>query len=201
MSRFTWIIDNGHGGVLNGIPQTAGKRSPDFGKGILYEGVSNRRLADQLTRKLKKANIDFVLLVPEVEDIGLSERVKRVNSLENGVLISIHSDAFTNPVANGWSTYTTKGKTKSDKLATYLYYEAENEFGRGKHIRKDNTDGDPDKEANFYILRKTKYPAVLVENFFMTNRDDYDLLMSELGQERIVNVMFKAILTAERDGL
>ena len=35
-----------------------------------------------------------------------------------------------------------------------------------KKIRKDNSDGDPDKEYNFYILKHTQCPAVLTENFF-----------------------------------
>jgi N-acetylmuramoyl-L-alanine amidase len=28
------------------------------------------------------------------------------------------------------------------------------------------SDGDPDKEANLYVIKNTKCPAVLTENFF-----------------------------------
>ena len=33
-------------------------------------------------------------------------------------------------------------------------------------MRKDTSDGDPDKEANFYVLVHTSMPAILSENFF-----------------------------------
>jgi len=53
--------------------------------------------------------------------------------------------------ARGWSAYTSKGKTKADKLATFLYEEAEKNF-ISQRIRKDNSDDDPDWEENFYIF-------------------------------------------------
>jgi N-acetylmuramoyl-L-alanine amidase len=50
-------------------------------------------------------------------------------------------------------------------LATFLYDRAEYNL-KGKKIRKDMSDGDPDKEANLYVIKNTKCPAVLTENFF-----------------------------------
>ena len=44
-------------------------------------------------------------------------------------------------------------------------------------MRSDKTDGDADKEANFWVLRKTVMPAILSENFFMTNRKECKLLL------------------------
>ena len=38
--------------------------------------------------------------------------------------------------------------------------------------RLDYSDGDVDKEANFYVLRKTKMPAVLLEMWFFDNYND-----------------------------
>ena len=36
-----------------------------------------------------------------------------------------------------------------------------------------------DNEANFYILRKTNMPAILVEHLFFDNYDDAMLLMDD----------------------
>ena len=196
-----FIIDNGHGGVINGVPQTAGKRSPDFGDGILYEGVSNRRLADKVILKCSELGICCLKLVPELEDISLGERVKRINRVakrQKSVLLSIHSDAFTTEHANGWSAYTTKGGTKSDDVATILYKYAKIE---GFKIRDDYSDGDPDKESDFYILRKTVCPAVLIENLFMTNKADYTTLLSETGQDKLVKIMVETIKEISKNGL
>lgn len=54
--------------------------------------------------------------------------------------------------------------------------------------RTDYTDGDPDMEADFYILRHTTAPAVLTENFFMDSHPDCAFLLSEEGQSAIVNL-------------
>ena len=53
-------------------------------------------------------------------------------------------------------------------------------------IRKDFTDGDPDKEANFYIIKNSKCPAVLTENFFYDNKEDLKYITSDLGHFEIV---------------
>lgn len=79
--KFLFLIDNGHGGVIDGVPQTAGKRSPDFGQGIVYEGVSNRCLASKIKQQLDALGIDCMLIVPEVTDVPLAERIKRVNTI------------------------------------------------------------------------------------------------------------------------
>ncbi|MDQ9823580.1 hypothetical protein RFZ44_09590, partial [Acinetobacter sp. 163] len=67
----------------------------------------------------------------------------------------------------GWEAYTTPGDTDADLLASCLYEEATKVFGARTpllKVRTDLTDGDPDKEANFYLLKKTSCPAVLTEN-------------------------------------
>ena len=66
-------------------------------------------------------------------------------------------------------------------------------------LRFDYSDGDADKEANFYILKNTTCPAVLIENFFMTNKKDYNYLMSEKGQNKIAKVIFDAIKEIENN--
>ena len=57
-----------------------------------------------------------------------------------------------------------------------------------------HTDGDSDLEADFYILRRPLPPAVLVENFFMDSRRDYDFLLSPSGQQAIVNTLVDGII-------
>ena len=60
-------------------------------------------------------------------------------------------------------------------------------------IRKDLSDGDPDKESNFYILKNTKCPAVLTENLFQDNKEDVAFLTSQEGIRAIVNLHVEAI--------
>lgn len=187
------LLDNGHG------ENTPGKRSPD---GLFREYIHARFLTREIAKRLKICGIDAECIVPESEDIPLRERVSRVNKIckENGannvILVSVHCNASKNGewgTARGWSAYTSKGETKSDKLATMLYVEAGRNFA-GQTIRRDFSDKDPDWEEDFTILSQTACAAVLTENFFMDNEQDLAYLVSEEGREAILNVHVNGIV-------
>lgn len=56
----------------------------------------------------------------------------------------------------------------ADVLATSLYKTVSHHLP-GKRLRTNYTDGDPDIESDFYLLRHTSCPAVLTENLFIDN--------------------------------
>ena len=188
------LIDNGHG------ENTPGKRSPD---GTFREYLYVREIADQVVTKLKQRGYDAERIVMEFSDVALAERARRVNEVcgrlgtKNVILVSIHCNAAGNGEwmnAKGWSCYTSIGQTKADMLADCFYQVAEEKFAKNRKIRKDLTDGDPDWEAGFYMLKKTKCPAVLTENFFMDNKDDVAYLLSAEGREAVVDTHVEAII-------
>ena len=118
----------------------------------------------------------------------------------NCIYISVHVNAAGADgkwkTARGWCVYTSPGKTKSDTLATYLYEEAKSILPADSkyYVRSDFSDGDPDYEANFYVLTKTKCPAVLTENLFQDNKEDIAFLTSKEGKEKIVNIHVNGIM-------
>lgn len=178
------LIDNGHGS------NPPGKRSPD---GRLREYAYTREIASRLEMELRKNGIDAERIVKEEIDVPLAERCRRANEYKasEAILVSIHCNAAGNESdwmsARGWEAWTSVGKTKADKLATCLYEDAEHCLP-GMKIRKDMTDGDPDKESGFYILKHTRCPAVLTENLFQDNREDVEFLLSEEGKRAIVSL-------------
>ena len=95
--------------------------------------------------------------------------------------------------ASGWSVYTCKGRTSSDKLADCLCESAIKNFP-GRRIRTDMSDGDMDWEENFYILRKSLCPAVLTENFFMDSHSDLEYLQSKAGKQAIIDTHIEGII-------
>ena len=187
------LIDNGHG------HNTPGKRSPD---GKFLEYAYNREIATRIVAGLTDRGYNAQLLVPEPEDIPLSERVRRINAhcntlgKSNVILISIHVNAAGNGTkwlnATGWSCYTSKGQTTSDRITEYFYEAAKKNFP-GKRIRTDFSDSDPDWEENFYILRHSLCPAILTENFFMDNPQDLDYLQSRAGKQAIIDTHVEGI--------
>ena len=188
------LIDNGHG------LDTPGKRSPD---GKFLEATYTREIAKRVVADLTDRGYNAELLVPEPEDIPLSERVRRINThcqalgKQNVILISIHVNAAGHGSkwlnATGWSCYTCKGQTTSDLIAESFYEAAKKNFP-GRRIRTDYSDNDPDWEENFYILRHSLCPAILTENFFMDNHSDLEYLQSRAGKQAVADTHIEGIL-------
>lgn len=188
------LIDPGHG------IDTPGKRSPD---GLFREYLWNRQVADLILEGLVSAGIDASLIVTETNDVSLRNRVNRVNTIcnrlgaSNVLLVSIHANAAGNGSAwmnaKGWSCYTSRGNTKSDQVAECLYDAFEEEF-QDRKIRKDMSDGDRDWEENFYVLQKSKCPAVLLENFFYDNREECAWMLQDETKRRIADAVVKGII-------
>lgn len=185
------ILDNGHG------KETAGKRSPIWGDGSqLFEWEFNRDIVRRIAAKLDDLAIGYEILTPETNDVSLTERCRRANEIyrnynEKAFLVSVHANAGG---GTGWEVYTSPGETKADAIATVFAEEAQRVFvPDGWRMRFDYADGDPDKEAEFYILKHTSCPAILTENFFMDTEKDCRFIMSEDGRERIANMHVAAI--------
>ena len=216
--KLTVILGTAHG------KNVAGKRSPDGKfQEWQYSREIVERLREELSKRddLVDVFVDIPAAeVPLPQQAELTRRVRYVNQLcahrhtERCIYVSIHVDAASSGEwknAGGWTAYTSPGRTRSDILATYLYeaaekhlagYAAKMEEGKKKGLygqnqkpfRKDTTDGDPDKEANFYVLVRTKCAAVLTENLFQDNKADVAFLTSEEGKKAIVALHKEAIL-------
>ena len=165
----TVILDNGHGGLINGVYQTGGKRSPKWDDDSqLFEGEFNRAIVNGIIQDLNKIHMPYVVITPEHTDITLETRVKRANKYSSPgcFFVSIHSNAGG---GKGSEVFTSPGETKSDKIATIFGEEYRSVFPDRK-LRTDYSDSYLDKERRFYVLTKTIMPAVLTENFLWTMR-------------------------------
>jgi N-acetylmuramoyl-L-alanine amidase len=183
-SNYIWLFDNGHGGIIDGVYQTSGKRSPLWPDGeILYEGEFNRGIVNRLMKLCTDAGID----TDKANDIYRKQKDKDGKPC---IYVSVHANGFSDESANGWSVYTSEGETKSDLIASVLLDKATAEFPDEKMRGT--------KEEDFYVLRKTVMPAILSENFFMTNSDNcHKYLLSEDGRDRIAKIHFEMIQEVE----
>jgi len=184
------ILDNGHG------CNTPGKESPVWPDGSqLHEWEFNRDVVRRIHARLISLSIPSRILIKEALDVSLKTRVSRANAIyaahPGSFLISIHGNAGG---GQGWEAWTSRGETESDKIATLLYTHAKAMLAQFK-IRTDYSDGDPDKESDFYILAKTNCPAVLTENLFYDNRKECAFMMSDFGRDLIAKMHVFAIQT------
>ncbi len=203
--------------------QTPGKRSPD-GKFREYEysrkvtnGVKQGLEAHGVVVYVDMPEANG----SANQSVELKKRVAFVNNIcakygaGNCAYVSIHVNAagadgkWHN--AAGFCIFTTKGQNNSDKLATCIHEVAQEELkdysryvelGKKdgdyskaqKGVRTDYSDGDPDLEANFYVIRHTACPSVLSENMFQDTEADVEWLLSEEGFNTIVDIHVKGIL-------
>ena len=194
------ILDLGHGGIdNNGNYVTAPKKMAILPNGtIAYEGVINRQiggLVGQLLKWHSEFNVEYTVKPDDYRDISLRHRVRVANKYNPSetLFISIHSNAF-NGKARGFELYTTRGITKSDSLADSIANSVEDLYNNiNLKLRYDFTDGDKDKEADFYVLRKTKCPAVLIECLFFDNEYDYKYLSDTNFQKDLAYAIYKGI--------
>lgn len=196
----TIILDCGHG------KYTKGKRSPN---GELLEYDYNRQIGRRVGECLKELGIEFYYTYPldDPRDLSLSARALFANKISkekgaaNVLLISLHSNAFGSTEwssPEGWSIYTTKGYTKSDEYATTIWNEAEKVCKKyGRKIRKDISDSDPDFEQDFTVIFKTICPSVLVEQFFYTNKEEMEWMLTEEGKSACTEIIVNAIKRIE----
>lgn len=198
------ILDFGHGGIdQNGTYTTAPSKMFKFSNGeVAYEGVINRQIGGLLELYLK-AHTDLKVVTTvkstDARDLSLSYRVGVANkyNANDSIFVSIHSNASESHNARGFSIFTTKGHTKSDELATAIGREVKTYYDDlNLKLRFDfYSDNDLDKEADFYVLRKTKCPAVLLECLFFDNYEDYKRLINPEFQKELAWRIYQGIMT------
>lgn len=198
-------LDNGHG------EETPGKRSPWSACNVppelpFREYEYCREIVSRLAKVLHEEGYPVYVVVPEVNDVSLAERGRRINNVVaeakvegmKTLSISIHNNAAGNgrewKKAYGWSVWTTQGQNNSDVLAQCLFDAAKDVLTPlGQKTRHDVADGDDDYEDNFAMCRMPKCPAVLTENMFQDCIDEVKFLLTEEGMNAIVEIHRRGI--------
>jgi len=208
MSRLI-IFDLGHGGINpeTGEYVTAPNKQHfhhDFG--WFYEGEWNRTVMKEIDRLFQDYNskaksneqIRYNWYPYDHQDVSLRSRVQSYNEMTNAqskaVIISLHANASPNHNGRGFEIFTSKGETLSDQYASMIgsEFNADQILVDSFAFRTDYaSDGDLDKEADFYVLRKTVAPAVLVEHGFFDNLEDATLLLNKDIINRFANIYLR----------
>lgn len=195
------IIDRGHATLdEKGNYATAGKQYKFDDKLTVYEGFENQKYCEALGRfaTLAGLRVQYTVQPCDPKDLSLGKRVAFANGTrykDTTLFLSVHNNAGG---GEGTEVFTSKGQTDSDLFAEEILNSITLAFPKRK-MRVDNSDGDKDKEENFYVLAKTSMPAVLVEYGFFDNRKDYEFLSDpcniDLMAEATIAGIMKAIKT------
>jgi N-acetylmuramoyl-L-alanine amidase len=145
----TVVVDAGHGGKDNGAYRKFGGA----------EKIATLDVAKRLSRKLRESELKIVMTRSTDVFIPLEQRVAIENAQKSSIFVSIHFNDSRRRGIHGFETYYHSANSFDlahriqSKLVTIPH-----SANRGVHT------------ANFRVLRLAKYPAVLVECGFLSNR-------------------------------
>ena len=169
------VIDAGHGGK-------------DFG--VQIGGELEKKIVENIANKISllngKGEIEIVFLRQDDTFIELSERVERINKINPSLLISLHISASQNLNVNGVNAYVSKQNDFYDKSME----SAKNLLDK---ISSEKLAKGEVKDANFFVLKNSKCPALLLEVGYLSNENDKNYITSESGQNEIANQIFEFI--------
>ena len=123
-------------------------------------------------------------IAPVHQSDSLSEICEFANSAEADLFVSIHCNAAVTDQAHGAETYHASGSVNGERLARAIQLQIIGNLpvtNRGV------------KEANFYVLKHTDMPAVLVELAFLSNDHDELLLVHPQWQDKFARAIADGI--------
>lgn len=185
--NFTIVIDPGHGGI---DPGSIGYKTK------VKESDLNLKLSKMLAQKLEDAGINVVMTRTDenalAEGSGKSfkkkdmelrkEIIKRVRP---NMVISLHHNSYTNHSLRGAQVFYDKTSDISKQIADCI----QNEFIDG--LEKSSKSTSP---GDYYMLKCTYAPSVIVECGFLSNAEEEKLLLNSSYQEKIVDCVYRGII-------
>lgn len=180
------IVDPGHGGFDPGKPGIAGLDEKDL----------NLKIALLLRNYLENAGAVVIMTRTTDDDVdGMdgvkhksTDMVQRKKLSEGGdILVSIHQNSFTQASVHGAQTFYNSKSEEGEALAKSIQ----------KSI-KEIADIDNRREAksntNYYVLKATQLPAVIIECGFLTNPEEERKLNNDAYQNRMALGIYLGIL-------
>jgi N-acetylmuramoyl-L-alanine amidase len=169
----TVVVDAGHGGKDSGAYRRSGPA----------EKTATLDVATRLSQKLRESQFKIVMTRTNDTFIPLDTRVDIENATPNSIFVSIHFNDSRRRGIKGFETYfyspysAELAQRVQNKLCTIP-----KAVNRGVHT------------ANFRVIRKAVYPAILVECGYLSNRTEGYEARSEDYRERLADKIAEAIV-------
>jgi N-acetylmuramoyl-L-alanine amidase len=172
------VIDAGHGGHdRGGMP---GQSIPEKAYAL--------DVAKRLNSKLRRAGMRTVMTRSGDYFVTLQDRASIGNMQSRAVFVSIHFNGAPNPDAYGFEMYYYRGR-ESYALADRIMR---------KLVSSTNVPGRWVRPRSLYVLSHSRFPAVLCELGFLTNREEARRISSSAYRQRLAEAIASAIVSGSR---
>lgn len=185
--RYTIVLDAGHGGS---DPGSIGYKTKT------KESDINLKLVKSLAKKLEDAGLCVVLTRTDENALAegrgkafkkedMAKRKELIISTRPNLVISLHQNSSRNHSFRGAQVFYDKTSDISKQIADLIQKEFNDSLVMGKKYAS---------PGDYYMLKCTDSPSVIVECGFLSNADDEKLLLSSDYQEKIVNAICRGII-------
>ncbi|MDD5349300.1 MAG: N-acetylmuramoyl-L-alanine amidase [Chthoniobacteraceae bacterium] len=169
----TVVIDAGHGGHDRG--GTPGNYA--------CEKTLALDVAQRLCAILQQNDVKTVMTRCDDTFIPLGERVSIANAHRDALFVSIHFNSAVRRGADGFETYYFNGKAAGVAARVQANLTALHS-GENRGV----------KRRPYYVLRKTRIPAILAECGFLTNREDAARCNQPAYRQKLAQAIASAVL-------
>lgn len=174
-NNYKIVIDPGHGG-----------KDPGATSNGIKEKDINLKISKALKEELLREGFTVKLTREDDRFLSLKERYDIGNNFNGDLFISIHCNSSINAYASGTEVFIYNLKNKETKdLGERIALEI------SKDLKLKNRGV---KEGNFAVLRYTKMKAILIENAFLSNKEDAKKLKENF---RLFSIAIKSKIIKE----
>lgn len=182
------VIDAGHGGIDPG----------KVGVNDALEKEINLSIAMRLKDLLEQNDITVVMTRDEDKDLAsenatnrknedLKARVQLIANTAPVAVVSIHQNSYPEEDVEGAQVFYYSNSEDGKLLGTIIQNKLKEEINKNNHrIAKANKD--------YYILKRSTSPTVIVECGFLSNYKEAELLVTEEYQEKLAFAIHLGIL-------
>lgn len=182
------VLDAGHGGADPGKVGNNDILEKDINLAIVYKLKTlfeNKGFEVVLTRKDDKVLADENSGNVKVED--LRNRVKLIEDVNPIMTISIHQNSFPDASVSGPQVFFFDQSTEGEKLAATIQAVLNEQLNPPKQrVSKSNND--------YYILKKTPTPTVIVECGFLSNETEAANLTDDAYQDKLARAIYSGVM-------
>lgn len=186
--KYIVMIDAGHGGYDPGA----------IAEQDIYEKEINLQIAKKTRDFLVPSGITTILTREEDEDyvpegvtgrktkkqIDLNYRISKATEAKADIFVSIHVNSTVTGKKSGAETFYSFSSEESKNLAVNIQQELIKISGMNRRIAK---------PGDYYIIKNTSMPAVIVEVGYLSNINERKKLQQTWYQEQVARAIAKGI--------
>lgn len=186
-SRYTIVIDAGHGGKDCGTIAADGTFEKDINLGIALKLYDFLRVAGIDCKAIRNDDVEYYPNGSNLNRSDLYNRLDFVNNIDNSLLVSIHQNHFEDTSEWGMQVWYTANEPSSKILADEILNLTKT------YIQPNNKRINKASDNSYYILYKATVPSVMVECGFMSNIEENNKLKTDEYQKKLGFIILNGI--------